>query len=31
MRVVKMLETLKLPEWENKSLDFAIAFSFQLK
>jgi TonB family protein len=31
MRVAKMLETLKLPEWENKGMEFAIAFNFQLR
>jgi bla regulator protein BlaR1 len=31
IRVAKMIETLKLPEWQNKSIEFAIAFNFQLK
>jgi TonB-dependent SusC/RagA subfamily outer membrane receptor len=31
VRVAKMLGSVKVPEWENGDLEFAISFSFQLK
>lgn len=30
LRVAKMLETLNLPEWQDKSMEFAISFNFML-
>ena len=30
IRVAKMLESLKLPEWQNKGIEFAIPFNFKL-
>ena len=31
LRVCKMLESLKIPEWQDKGMEFAIPFAFQLK
>jgi hypothetical protein len=31
IRVAKMLESLSLPEWQDKSIEFAILFNFRLK
>jgi hypothetical protein len=31
VRVARMLGSVKIPEWENKDMEFAISFNFQLK